>query len=319
MSTTEKLLYLLENSTSHISGEQIANKLGLSRNAVWKAINALRNEGYIIDAVTNKGYTLSDKNTRFSKAGIEKYLRYPLVLQIYETLNSTNDIAKQVAINGGLHGTVIIAREQTNGKGRLGRQFFSPKGGLYMSVILRPDISLSATTLITVAAAVAVSRAVDKICGVNTGIKWVNDIFLDGKKICGILTSGSIDIESNRLDYAVLGIGVNIYSHPNGFPDEIKNIAGGIYKSECNFDTQNKLIAEILNEFFDIYENLSSALFLSEYRERSIIIGKEVICVSGDGEFPVTVKDIDDNAHLIVQKNDGETLTLTAGEVKIKI
>ena len=319
MNITNKLLYMLENCDISLSGEQIARELYVSRNAVWKAVNSLRQEGFIIDAVTNKGYSISKNNTRFSKYGIEKHLKHNCDINIFETLPSTNIIAKELATNGANEGTIIIAREQTNGKGRLGRYFSSQYGGLYMSIILRPDTTASATTLITAAAAVAVCRAVDKVCDVNTGIKWVNDIFLNGKKICGILTQGSVSLENNCVDYAVLGIGLNINRPKGDFPEELRNIAASIFDIPCNSDTQNRLIAEILNEFFNIYKSLPNAEFMDEYRTRSIIIGTEVLCVDAQNEYPVTVDNIDDNAHLLVTTKDNKKLTLNSGEVRIKI
>lgn len=259
------------------------------------------------------------ENTHFSVTGIKEHLKCNCDISIFETLESTNITAKQAAADGKPQGTVIIAREQTGGKGRLGRKFFSSIGGLYMSVILRPDLSPDITTLITAAAAVAVCRAINKVCGIGTGIKWVNDVFLGGKKICGILTQGAASQKNNGIDYAVLGIGLNINRPKNDFPSEIKSIAASIYKTPCDANTQNRLIAEILNEFFEIYKDISSREFLTEYRERSIIIGKEVLCVGADGEYTATVNGIDDNAHLIVTRKDGETLTLSSGEVRIKI
>ncbi len=319
MDIKENLLYMFENCETAISGEQLANKLNVSRNYIWKAVNALRDDGYIIDAVTNKGYYLSDKNTLFTSAGIEKHLKYNCKIQIYDSVTSTNTLAKQLADGGCDNKTVIIAREQSGGKGRLGRYFHSARGGLYMSVVLRPTLNITDTPLITVAAAVAVSRAVDKICGVSTGIKWVNDIFLNGKKICGILTQGTVNVENGSVDHVVLGIGLNINKPDDDFPKELKNIAASIYSTPINSRVQNKLIAEILNEFFAIYENMGSSDFLDEYRSRSIIIGKEVICVTEGGEFSATVKNIDNKAHLIVVDGFGKTHNLSSGEVRVKI
>lgn len=319
MDIKKKLLYMLENSDTVISGETLAGKLNVSRNYVWKVINSLRNDGYIIDAVTNKGYSLSEKNILFSVFGIEKHLKFKCDIQIYDNLSSTNTLAKQLADGGCEDKTIVIAREQSDGKGRLGRRFHSARGGLYMSVVLRPILSIADTPLITVAAAVAVSRAVDKICDVSTGIKWVNDIFLNGKKICGILTQGSVNVENGSVDHVVLGIGLNINKPTEDFPEELKNIATSIYYTPVNSRVQNKLIAEILNEFFTIYENMEKSNFLDEYRSRSIIIGKEVICVTDGGEFPATVKSIDNSAHLIVVDKYGKTHKLSSGEVRVKI
>ena len=187
---------------------------------------------------------------------IEKYLRYKFKISTFDVLESTNTTAKELAQNGADEGTVIIAKEQTAGKGRLSRTFFSPNGGLYMSIILRPTISSEKTTFITAAAAVAVCRAIKTVTGIDTGIKWVNDIYLNGKKVCGILTSGAINSEKKNLDYAILGIGLNIDPPKGGFNKEIKNIATSLFKENCDEDTKARLTAEILNEFFDLYRNI---------------------------------------------------------------
>ncbi len=250
---------------------------------------------------------------------IEKYLRYKFKISTFDVLESTNTTAKELAQNGADEGTVIIAKEQTAGKGRLSRTFFSPNGGLYMSIILRPTISSEKTTFITAAAAVAVCRAIKTVTGIDTGIKWVNDIYLNGKKVCGILTNGAINSENKNLDYAILGIGLNIDQPKNGFNEEIKNIATCLFKENCDDKTKAKLTAEILNEFFDLYRNIENKTFLKEYRERSVIIGKTVFCADSCGEFPVKVEAIDDDARLIVTTVCGEKLILNSGEVRIKV
>ena len=238
---------------------------------------------------------------------------------MYDLLESTNITAKEEAINGADEGTVIIAKTQTAGKGRLARKFFSPAGGLYMSVVLRPTIDPKGTTLITAAAAVSVCRAIKKVTGIDTGIKWVNDVFLCGKKVCGILTVGSINPSSKALDYAILGIGLNINPPKKGLHEEIKNIATTIFDKACNDDTFAQITAEILNEFFSIYNALPSHEFLKEYRSRSIIIGTEVICDNNISTETVFVEDIDDNANLIVKTKQGNKKILNSGEVRIKI
>ena len=282
-------------------------------------------------AFFNNFFIILDKTTRFIDNNgviiytfngdkmIEKYLNQKFKISIFDVLESTNITAKESAQNGAAEGTVIIAKEQTAGKGRLSRTFFSPNGGLYMSIILRPTISSEKTTFITAAAAVAVCRAIKTVTGVDTGIKWVNDIYLNGKKVCGILTSGAINSEKKNLDYAILGIGLNIDPPKGGFNKEIKNIATSLFKENCDEDTKARLTAEILNEFFDLYKNIENRTFLKEYRERSVIIGKTVFCANSGGEFPVKVESIDDNARLIVTTVCGERLILNSGEVRIKI
>ena len=236
-----------------------------------------------------------------------------------ETVDSTNEYAKKCAISGAKEATVIIAEQQTKGKGSKNRSFFSDADGIYMSIVLRPEISPTESLFITTCAAVAVSRAIDKICGKKTGIKWVNDIFLDDKKICGILCESALKPNEDRLEYAVLGIGINFSGSADELPDDIKDIAGFIFEKGANGKIKENLILEILDNFFMFYKNLKKREFLDEYRSRSILIGKRVVCIGNGGDFNATVIDIDDNAHLIVKTDDGNIKNLYAGEVSLRL
>lgn len=236
-----------------------------------------------------------------------------------ETVDSTNEYAKKCAVSGAKEATVIIAERQTKGKGSKNRSFFSDANGIYMSVILRPEISPTESLFITTCAAVAASRAIDKICGKKTCIKWVNDIFLDGKKICGILCESALRPNEERLEYAVLGIGINFSGSADELPDDIKDIAGFIYEKSTDSKIKENLILEILDNFFALYKNLEKREFLDEYRSRSILIGKRVVCIGNDGDFNATVIDIDDHAHLLVKTDDGNIKNLYAGEVSLRL
>lgn len=320
MNTEKKILEILENSQSSVSGEALAEILKVSRSTVWKNINSLRADGYKITASTNKGYILSPDNQVLSEPGIKQYLKSDCKITVYKAVSSTNILAKKAAESKAAEGCVIVAENQTAGKGRLGRKFFSPAGsGLYMSIVLRPDLFINETALITTAAAVAVSRAIDEICSVRTSIKWVNDIFLSGKKICGILTEGSVNLENGKMDYAVLGIGINVSVPDGGFPEEIKGIAGSIYQSRCNAAVKSRLAAAVIDNFFEIYRRLPNRSFMEEYRKKSLVIGREIKFVSDGKEFYATVNKIDDNAHLIVTLKDGKTKEIGAGEVSVKL
>lgn len=319
MMIKEQILKILEERKGeYISGEEIAEKLSVSRNAVWKGINSLKNEGHIITAVTNKGYCLSEKSTVFTAQSIypylEPYLRDKLAISVVPVVGSTNTELKALAEKGGAHGIVLIAFEQTAGRGRLGRSFYSPKDtGLYMSILLRPDFSASEALNITACAAVAASMAIDAAAGVETQIKWVNDIYLDGKKVCGILTEASIDFESGGLNYAVLGIGINLNTRI--FPEELRDIAAAV--SDDDTDLRSYISAEFLNRFFSYYNNLSKCEFLNEYRSRSILTGKEIIFVRGNETFGGTVTGIDDEMRLIVRLSDGKEAVFSSGEVQL--
>ncbi|MEG1870124.1 MAG: biotin--[acetyl-CoA-carboxylase] ligase, partial [Oscillospiraceae bacterium] len=214
MSVKSSVLQMLEaNRGNSVSGQQLANELGVSRSAVWKAIKALETDGYAIEAVTNKGYLLASSNDLISAEGINNYLaaQYKkLPITALKTVSSTNTHARMMAANGAKHGTIVVSEEQTNGKGRMGRTFFSPEGsGIYMSIILRPNTHTTNAVFITTAAAVAVCRAIAKLTVAKPTIKWVNDIILRDKKICGILTEAVTDFENGMVESVVVGIGIN--------------------------------------------------------------------------------------------------------------
>ena len=323
MSVKERLLPLLtDRGEDYLSGEDAAKLLGVSRNAVWKAVSALKEEGYNIEAVTNRGYRLKDSGDVLSSAEIEKnltFLKGRLNIEVKKTVTSTNALLKEKAAAGAPEGTVLIALSQTAGRGRFTRKFFSPSdSGIYMSILLRPRISAENAALITTAAAVAVAEAAEKLSGGKTAIKWVNDVLIDGKKICGILTEASLNIESGELDYAVLGIGLNVYEPENGFPDEIKNIAGAILK-ERGSGNKSRLAAAVLESFFKYYKDISERRYLKAYRERCIVLGKQISVMSQDGSRSAYALDIDENCRLRVKYPDNKEEILSSGEVSIKL
>ena len=252
-------------------------------------------------------------------ASLSKISKNKFNITVLEKTESTNLLLKSMALNGAEEGSVVVAGEQTAGIGRMGRSFFSPGNtGIYISILLKPDINPGKSVLITTAAAVAVCRALEKNGVTNTGIKWVNDIYIDGKKICGILTQGSIDPRSNKLNFAILGIGINVYRPENDFPDEIKNIADAVFK-EKKENIRNRLIADILSAFYDIYSDLSKTAFIDEYISKSIVIGKNVDVITASQVKTATVLGIDKNCKLHIQYDDGTESFLDSGEISIKI
>ncbi len=234
-----------------------------------------------------------------------------------DTVDSTNNYLKELGKDGCHEGTAVIADKQTAGRGRMGRSFISPEGGLYMSVLLKPEHDNFDFLLITSAAAVAVCRAVEAMTDVSLKIKWVNDIYLDDKKLCGILTEGVFS-GNNTPDFAVLGIGLNIIEPENGFDENIKNIATSLFKKEIpDNDFKLKLCGRILDEFFKYYENLSKREFLEEYRKRSFIINRDIYYISGDEKHFCRCVGIDDNCNLIVEEN-GVKKQLGTGEITVR-
>lgn len=323
MTVKENVLLFLENNKGeYISGNDIANKLNVSRNAVWKAVNSLKEEGYNIDSIRNKGYSLHENSFILSKQSIDKYLNInDYNMEIFESIDSTNSYLKKKAEEGANEGTIVISEEQTEGRGRMGKTFYSPsKTGVYISILLKPDLHGTKALYITTAAAVAVANAVDEISGKNSKIKWVNDIFLDDKKISGILTEASFDLEGGGINYAVLGIGLNLTMPKGGFPNDIEDIAGSVFsKDNIPYDHKNKIIAKILNNFFRYYENIENKDFLNEYRDKSLILNKSIDIFRGNTIDEGFALDIDDEFRLKVKmKDNGEIKYLSSGEVSVR-
>jgi BirA family biotin operon repressor/biotin-[acetyl-CoA-carboxylase] ligase len=257
MSTKGSVLKALEeNKGTAVSGEELASRLDISRAAVWKAIQELRREGYRIDAITNRGYCLAGDSDVLSAEGILPYVKGDVPadrIRVFKSVESTNLTAKKIALDGAQPGTVIIAEEQTKGRGRMGRSFYSPPaGGIYMSFILKPRLDTAKSVLITTAASVAVCKAIEEVTGISCRIKWVNDIYKGDKKICGILTEAVTDFESGQIDYIVLGIGVNYNTARTDFPEELAGIAGSLFEeapgcihADGSIKPQNRVPQEI--------------------------------------------------------------------------
>ena len=322
MSVKNHLLKLLEeNRNAYLSGGELAKQLSVSRNAVWKAVESLRLDGYGISAVTNRGYRLETRGDALTAAGIEGNLRNSGVfrVEIRKTVTSTNTVLKELAAGGAPEGYVLAAEEQTAGKGRLGRGFFSPAGhGVYFSILLRPGPNTNEAALITSAAAVATARAIEGVMGVSVGVKWVNDLFIGGKKVCGILTEASFDMESGFMESAVLGIGVNVTKPEGGYPEGVGSVAAPLTDRHSGGEAERcRLIAATLDNFWEFYGDLSSRRFLDEYRERSIVLGRDIYVLKQDGKKRARALAIDDKCELIVRYENGETATLRSGEVSI--
>lgn len=311
------------NRESDLSGEEMANRLGVSRTAIWKAVKALREEGYQIEAVNNRGYRLQETTDILSAEGIRLELEEPyraLPIEVCKKVDSTNTELKRRALDGGEHGLVLLAEEQTGGKGRLGRRFYSPPGtGIYMSILLRPELEGADTILVTTAASVAVCRGIRAVLGVETQIKWVNDVYYQDKKICGILTEAVTDCEVGRVDSVVVGIGINYRTED--FPEELKSRAGSVGKR--SLIPRNRLAAAVISEFFDIYGHLTERTFLEEYRRRSNVLGRRVRFLEQDVWQEAEAIDIDDDGGLVVEcgGEQGERVRriLHTGEITLRV
>lgn len=243
--------------------------------------------------------------------------RNPFIVSLQELseTDSTNRVAKELAVSGAPEGTLVVAERQNGGKGRLGRSFFSPKGGIYMSMVLRPEIPAERAVLITTCAAVAVARAVEKVSTATAGIKWVNDIFVQGKKVCGILAEAGLHPDRAAPAYVVLGIGINV-KHQS-VPEELKDIIGCLEDSGVSVSKAD-LIAAVWEEFSGLYRNLSTAAYMEEYKRRSVLLGKAVTVFAPGGEYKAVVTDIDKEGHLEIDR-DGVKQKLSYGEVSVRM
>jgi BirA family biotin operon repressor/biotin-[acetyl-CoA-carboxylase] ligase len=234
-----------------------------------------------------------------------------------ESVDSTNNVLKKLAAEGKDSGYVLIARQQTAGRGRLGRSFFSPESGIYMSLLLRPHTPPQQTLFFTTSAAVAVCRAIEKTTSLKAEIKWVNDVYIGGKKVCGILTESSVS--GGVTDWAVIGIGVNITPPKGGFPEEIADRACAIFGGgDCPDGFSDRLAAAIIVEL-DRVLKADRLVTAEDYRSRSFVIGKDVTATDGSSARRCRVLDVDDEAALIVRFEDGTKSRLYSGEVSVKV
>ncbi len=323
MGTKEKLLALFEaDKGKFFSGEELADRLAVSRTAVWKAVNSLRKEGYEIQAVQNKGYSLSVSTDILSIQGVEKYLNPEhsyIELEILPDIGSTNDYLREKAAQGKGEGYAVVAGAQTRGKGRTGRSFYSPADtGIYLSLLLRPkDCGPAQAVKFTTMAAVAACEAIEKVSHRSPQIKWVNDIYIDGKKVSGILTEASVSLENGSLEYVLLGIGINVYPPEKGFPQELRETAGSVFQ-ERKSDGKNQLAAGFLNRLMDIYTKEEIEEYAEEYRKRSMVLGKRIQILTPEGEKGARALEIDKDCRLLVEYEDGNRELLRAGEIRIR-
>ena len=319
MSLKDKILDELENnSDTYVSGQTLAEKFGVSRNAVWKAMNQIKDEGCKVASVNNKGYRLISKNEALSADKIKENMSEAsrkLELSVYSSIDSTNNQAKRMTADGFRGDALIVANEQTKGRGRLGREFYSPKNtGVYMTFLFSTNIKLSSAVSVTTATAVAVVRAIESLTKVKPMIKWVNDVYIGNKKACGILTEAVTDFETGSVQSIIIGIGINISTEE--FPEELSNTATSL---NINGLSRNKLIAAVSNELLEIRSNLSNKSYIKTYRDHSLIIGKSIDFYRNNIKYNAVAVDIDGDGGLIVKLPNGRTEVLSSGEVTVRL
>jgi BirA family biotin operon repressor/biotin-[acetyl-CoA-carboxylase] ligase len=318
----EELLKLLRSREGFLSGQAICDSLGVSRTAVWKWVNQLKEEGYEVESVTRKGYRLVSSPNRITREEVERGLTTRMIGRNYiymEEIDSTNEEVKRLAGKGAPHGTVVAADTQTKGKGRRGRSWNSPKGdSISMSLLLRPEMETLHASMLTLVIALAAAEAVEEVTGLSCQIKWPNDLVCNDKKMCGILTEMSADIE--YIHYVVIGIGIN--ANAETFPEEIASMATSLKKESGREVNRADLVAAVLNHFETDYETFmkhSSLEPLREaYNERLINIGRQVKIIS-QGETKIrTSQGIDADGSLVVCDETGKTEKIISGEVSVR-
>lgn len=326
MSSREAVLSLLRGEEGFLSGQELSRRLQLSRAAVWKAVDALRGEGYEIEARTGLGYRLTAAPDVLTEAEIRSFLGPTRLvgreLRCFEELDSTNNYLK--AQPGAPDGTAAIADSQTAGRGRMDRSFQSPRGqGIYLSVLLRPPLPPDRLPPMTALAGVAVCAAVERVCGARPGLKWPNDPVLCGKKLCGILTELSLEAETGRVQSLVLGIGVNVGQGEEDFSPEVREVATSLRQALGRPVSRPQLTAALLEELDQAYAALLAgdlSAYLAAYRSRCVNLGKTVRLLPFGGGEPETAQavDIDGEFGLVVRGADGKERAVRSGEVSVR-
>ena len=311
MSLKDDILKELINSGDYISGQALAEKFEKSRAAVWKAVKSLISDGYSIDAVTNKGYILTSGNNVLSARSVKAYMEKETDVIYFPSVDSTNNYCKKLLAQGKEGTFLVVSDCQTSGRGRQGKSFYSPPGsGVYFSLVIRPHTTLQNSVTATTAAAVAVCKAIEKLTIKSPKIKWVNDVYLDGKKICGILTEAITNFEDSTVDSVIIGIGINIST--SSFPSEITN--AGCLDADVN---KNKLVAltadYLLTTAVSGYND-----FIDYYRSHSIIIGEKIKFIKDSQVTYATATAIDETGGLEVELEDNSRIVLRSGEITIR-
>lgn len=321
---------LKEAAPGYVSGGELGRRYQLSRTAIWKHVEELRQEGYSIEASSRKGYRLLPTEDRLNSYEIARNLGTLTVgreVQFFDTIDSTNSHAKKLAAEGCTNGMVVIAGQQTAGRGRLGRSWASlPDKGIYITVVLRPEMAPAQTQIFTLAAAVATAKAISKAAGIRLGIKWPNDLVTDGKKVCGILLEMSS--EADRVNYIVIGIGINYSQSAEDFPEELRNKAISLKMAvkaqktgELEAKSRLSVIRSVLRELDEAYHIVLDGRqeeILDLLREHSVTIGREVRFMLKDIEYTGTAVDITPDGRLTVDCNDGVRRELYSGEVSVR-
>ncbi|MEE0958819.1 MAG: biotin--[acetyl-CoA-carboxylase] ligase [Lachnospiraceae bacterium] len=319
----EKILRMLKETEGYVSGQEICELLGVSRTAVWKNINQLKEEGYEIEAVQNRGYILKQTADSLSEFEIKSEINgcewFAEDIYFYHEIGSTNDECKKLAEEGAKHGTLVVAEKQTKGKGRRGRSWESPKGtGIWMTLLLRPDIEPYNSSGLTLVTAMAINKAVQEITGLDAKIKWPNDIVVNGKKVTGILTEMSAQPE--MINYIVIGIGINVNTEE--FPEDIAKTASSL-KIESGKTIKRSSIIALFGKYFEQYyakyiKTQDMSLLIDEYNKELINVDRQIKVLAKENSYTGIAKGINRHGELIVETENKELKNVVAGEVSVR-
>ena len=313
LTTKEKVLARLKAAEEILSGEALAQELGVSRTAIWKAIKELEKKGYQIQHLAN-GYRYQPSDILDAKE-IQEHINQAVDVTVLETSDSTMKDAQLAVMEGKKSPLLIVADMQKTPRGRFNRPFFAAKQqGIYMSLLLEPKEQLQELPQYTILMAVAVAEAIDELLGVESQIKWVNDIYLNHKKVVGILSEAMTDVETNSLKYIIIGMGINFSSPQENYPEELREKATSLFSDGKATTTRNQLIINIWNRFFDLLAEQTT--YLDSYRKKSFVLGKKITFKRKDQLYLGTAVAITDIGELVVDLGD-EKVTLSSGEISL--
>ncbi|HHY77139.1 MAG TPA: biotin--[acetyl-CoA-carboxylase] ligase [Clostridiales bacterium] len=315
---------LIENRNRYISGQELSKKFGVSRTAIWKYIKKLKEEGFVIESVTNKGYILISSPDALYPVEIKRNLKTEFIGKeiIYlDSVDSTNNYGKELASRGFNDGILIVAEEQTKGRGRLGREWISQKGkGIWMTIMLKPDLKPDMASQVTLIAALSVLRGIKNVTDIDVMIKWPNDLVINGKKVCGILTE--LGAEIDIINYLCVGIGINVNSEEDDFNKIGLNTATSLKVTVGKTIDRKRLIVEILESFENLYKQFlqkgSIDYMLEEYKKHLVNLGKEVKIILKNDEVKGIAEDVNGKGHLMVRLDNGHLMEVSSGEVSVR-
>lgn len=319
----EKVLRALRSTEEYVSGQQLCEALGVSRTSVWKSINSLREDGYQIDAIPNKGYKIIGSPDSIAKEEIASRLHTKRIgkeIYYFSKIDSTNQYAKKLGEEGAPDGTIVIADEQTKGKGRSGRHWVTPPGSaIAFTILLRPKLPPASISMVTLVKGLAVCNAIRELYHLPVGIKWPNDVVIDGRKICGILTEMSAEVDG--VHYIVIGTGIN--TNVDSFPDEIKDVATSLKIQLGRPVDRAEVLVRVIEFFEEYYEKFEEDGDLRRlqdtYNEELLNMNEGVRVLDPKGEYTGVALGIDPGGQLLVKRDDtGEIVKVWSGEVSVR-